>query len=125
MIFFSCCFIRAEQRYSLLELEIIYLVWVYKRLYMLLYLNNKRIIIFINYNFINGIMKNINFNIIFIDWTNYRFINVLVYLSIYSLDIYYIFNYFNLILNVFLYFRIVKDDIVRIDNEVELVFDVI
>ncbi len=125
MIFFSCCFTRAEQYYSLLELEVIYLVWVYKRLYTLLYSNNKRIIMFIDHDSTSGIMKNINFNIISIDRANCRLTNVSVYLSVYPLNIYYISGRFNLVLNAFSRFRTVGDNVVRIDNEAEPTFDTI
>ena len=81
--------------------------------------------VFTDYNTIYGIVKNINFNTISIDRINYCLTNVSVYLSVYLLDVYYIFGCFNLILNAFSYFRIIKDDIVRIDNEVEPVLDTI
>jgi|SRR6266566_3065698 len=125
MIFFSCCFIRNKQYYRLSELEVVYLVWAYKQLYILLCLNNRCIMVFIDYNVINGIMKSMNFNIICIDCTNCYFINISIYLSVYPLDVYYIFKCFNFVFDMFLYFQVLGDNVVRIDNEVEPVFDTI
>ncbi len=62
MIFFNCYFTGGKQYYRSSELEIVYLIWAYKRLYILLCLNNRYIIVFIDYNVINGIMKSTNFN---------------------------------------------------------------
>ena len=67
---------------------------------------------FIDHDSINGIMKSINFNIIFINRVNCYFTNVSVYLSVYLLDVYYVFGRFNLVSDVFLRFRIVGDDVV-------------
>ena len=81
--------------------------------------------VFIDYNIICDIIKNINLNTISIDRANCRLTNASVYLSIYWLDVYYIFGRFNLILDALSRFRIIGDDIVRADNEVEPAFDVI
>ncbi len=125
MIFFSRCFIGIEQRYRLSELEIVYLVWAYKQLYILLYSNNKCIMVFTDHNAIYGIVKSINLNIISIDRINHRFTNVSVYLSVYPLNIYHIFNCLNLVLDAFSRLRTIKDNIIRTDNEVEPAFDTI
>jgi hypothetical protein len=93
--------------------------------YILLYFNNKRIIVFIDYNSINGIVRNTNFNTTSIDRTNRCFTNTLVYLSIYLLDVYYILNRLNFVLDILSRFRTTKDDIVRINIEIELTFDTI
>src|SRR6266699_6720198 len=105
MIFFNCCLTGAEQRYGLLELEVAYLVWTYKRLYTLLYSNNKHIMMFIDYNSTSDIMKSINLNIISTNRTNRRLTNVSVYLSVYPLDVYYIPGRLNLVPNVLLRFQ--------------------
>ncbi len=55
-------------------------------------------------------------NIIFIDRINCRFTNVLIYLSVYQLDIYYILNCLNFVFNIFLYLYILKDNIICKDN---------
>ncbi len=80
---------------------------------------------FIDHDFTNGIIKNINLNITSIDRVNRRFTNVSVYLSIYLLDVYYISGRFNLVPNAFLRFRTVEDDVVQANNEAELAFDTI
>ncbi len=67
---------------------------------------------FIDHNAIGNIMKSINFNIISIDCVNCCLTNVLIYLFIYLLDIYYIFGHFNFVFNIFLYLRILKNDTV-------------
>ncbi len=125
MIFFNYWFIEAEQHYRSLELEVVCLIWVYKRLRTLLYLNNKCIVILTDHDVIYNIVKNINFNIISIDCANCCLTNISVYLSVYLLDIYYIPGRLNLVPNAFLHFRIIKDDIIRTDNETESTFDTI
>jgi len=92
---------------------------------MLLYSNNKRIVIFTDHDSTNGIMKSINLNTISINRTNRRLTNTSVYLSAYLLDVCHIPSRFNLVPNVFSYLRTIRDDIVRIDNEAELAFDAI
>ncbi len=125
MIFFNCYFTGGKQYYRSSELEIVYLIWAYKRLYILLCLNNRYIIVFIDYNVINGIMKSTNFNTTSINRINCRLINISVYLFIYLLDVYHILGRFNLVSNVLLYLRILKNNIIWINNEVELAFDII
>ena len=83
------------------------------------------LVVFIDYNSINGIVKSTNLNIISIDCINRYFINVSIYLSIYPLDVYYILSCLNLVLNVFSRLRTIEDDIVRADNEVEPALDTI
>src|SRR6266566_2990325 len=51
----NSCFIGTKQCYGSLELEIVCLIWVYKRLYTLLCSNNKYIVVFTDYNFTSGI----------------------------------------------------------------------
>ncbi len=80
---------------------------------------------FIDHDIINSIIKNTNFNIISINRINCRLTNVSIYLSIYSLNVYYIFGRFKLILNVLLHFRILKDNVVRTDNKAEPAFNAI
>ncbi len=125
MIFFNCCFTGAEQYYKSSELEVVYLIWTYKQLYILLYSNNKCIMIFTNHNAIYSIVKSTNFNIISTDCTNCHLINTSIYLSVYPLNIYHISNRLNLVPNAFSHLQIIKDDIVQIDNEVEPTFDMI
>jgi len=81
--------------------------------------------VFTDHDTIGGIMKSTNFNIISINCINRRFTNTSIYLFIYPLDVYYIFGYYNLVFNTFLYFRVLKDDTIRVDNEVEPIFDTI
>jgi len=125
MMFFNRYFIGNKQYYRSLELEIVYLVWVYKRLYILLYLNNRYIIMFTNHNIINNIVKSTNFNTTSINRANYCFINVSIYLFVYLLDVYHIFKHYNLVLNTFLYFQTLENDAIRTDNEAESTFDAI
>ncbi len=68
--------------------------------------------VFTDYNVIYGIVKNTNFNIISIDYINYRLINISVYLSVYPLDVYYVPGRLNLVPNAFLRFRTIGDDTV-------------
>src|SRR6266566_9637205 len=125
MMFFNRYFIGNKQYYRSLELEIVYLVWVYKRLYILLYLNNRYIIMFTNHNIINNIVKSTNFNTTSINRANYCFINVSIYFFVYLLDVYHIFKHYNLVLNTFLYFQTLENDAIRTDNEAESTFDAI
>jgi len=113
VIFFSCCLIKEELYYGSLELEVVYFVWIYKRLYILLYFNNYRIMILTNYKVTRRIVYYNTLNTISIDCINRRFINASVYLSVYLLKIYYIFGRFNYISDVLLYFYIINDNIVR------------
>jgi hypothetical protein len=125
VIFFNRCFTGAEQHYKSLELEVVYLVWAYKRLHILLYSNNKRIIVFTDYNAIYNIVKSTNLNTTSIDRTNRRLTNASVYLSIYPLDVYYIPSRLNLVPDALSRLRVVGDDTVRADNEVEPALDTI
>jgi hypothetical protein len=92
---------------------------------MLLYSNNKCIMVFIDYNAIYSIVKSTNLNTTFIDRVNRCFTNVSVYLSIYLLDVYYIFSCFNLVLDALSYLRAIEDDTVRANNEAEPALDAI
>ncbi len=87
-----------------------------------MYSNNRCIIILINHDVINSIMKNINLNI---TSTNRVITNISIYLSIYSLNVYYIFKCFNLVFNTLLCLRTLEDNIVQIDNEAEPALDMI
>ncbi len=113
IIFFSYCFTKKELYYKSLELEVVYFVWIYKRLYILLYFNNHRIVVLIDYKAIRRIVYHNILNTTFIDCINRRFTNVSIYLSVYLLKIYYIFGRFNYISDVLLYFYIINDNIVR------------
>ena len=104
---------KEELRYRSSELEIIYLIWTYKRLHILLYSNNYWIVILTDYEVIRSIVYYNILNTTSIDRANWRFINASVYLSIYPLEIYYIFGRFNYISDVLLYFYIINDNIVR------------
>ena len=125
MIFFNCCFTGAEQYYKSSELEVVYLIWTYKQIYILLYSNNKCIMIFTNHNAIYSIVKSTNFNTISINYINRRLTNISVYLSVYLLDVYYILGRLNLVPNAFSRFRTMEDNTVRTDNEVEPTFNTI
>jgi len=125
IMFFSRYFTRVEQCYNSSKLEIACLVWVCKRLYILLYSNNKRIIIFTDHNSINDIMKNINLNTISTNRINRRLTNTSVYLSIYLLNIYHISGRLNLVPDIFLCFQTVGNDVIQVDNEAEPALDII
>ncbi len=112
IIFFSRCLTKEELRYRSLELEVVYLVWVYKRLCILLYFNNHRIMVLTDYKIIRRIVHYNILNIISIDRVNRRFINVSVYLLVYLLEIYHMFGRFNYISDVLLCFCIINNDIV-------------
>ncbi len=55
-------------------------------------------------------------NIISIDWTNRCLINASAYLFVYQLDMYYMPGCLNFVLNAFLYFRVLKDNVVCENN---------
>jgi len=112
VIFFSYCFMKKELCYGSLELEVVCFVWVYKRLYILLYSNNYRIVVLTDHEVIRGIVYHSILNTIFIDCVNRRFINVSVYLSAYLLEMHYIPGWFNYILDVLLCLYAISDDIV-------------
>jgi len=96
----------------LLKLEVVYFVWAYKWLYILLHSNNHRIVVLIDYKVTRGIVYHSTLNTIFIDRVNWRFINTLVYLSAYLLEVYYIFDRFNYMPDVLLYLRTIGDNVV-------------
>jgi len=90
IIFFNRCFIKKELRYGSSELKIVCLVWVYKRLCTLRYFNNKRIVMFIDYDFIKEIVNGIMLNTSSTERINRRLTNASVYLSIYLLEVHHI-----------------------------------
>ncbi len=112
IIFFSRCLMKAELCYSSLKFEVVCFVWVYKRLHTILYFNNKCIVVFTDHEAIYSIVNVINLHSVSIDRANRCFMNISVYFSIYSLDIYYILSCFNLVLNVFSRLRVMGDDVV-------------
>ncbi len=92
---------------------------------MLLYSNNKRIVVFIDYDSIKGIINNTMLNTGFIERTNCRLINASVYLSVYLLEIHHILKRLNLVPNALLQLRTKRDNIVCINNEAESILDVL
>ncbi len=122
-MFFSCCFTKEELRYRSSKLEIVYLVWMYKRLCTLLYSNNHRIVVLTDHEVIRGIVHYNILNITFIGRVNRRLINASVYLSAYLLKIYYMSNRLNYISNILLRLRTMGDNVVR-KSIVEPVLDV-
>src|SRR6266699_68217 len=122
-MFFSCCFTKEELRYRSSKLEIVYLVWMYKRLCTLLYSNNHRIVVLTDHEVIRGIVHYNILNITFIDRVNRRLIIASVYLSDYLLKIYYMSNRLNYISNILLRLRTMGDNVVR-KSIVEPVLDV-
>ncbi len=121
-MFFFCCLTKEELCYGSLELEVVYFVWICKWLRILLYSNNYWIVVLIDYKAIRKIVYHSILNIISIDRVNRRFTNVSVYLSVYLLEIYYIFGRFNYMSDALLYFYTINDDTVR-KSIVELVLD--
>ncbi len=101
IIFFSYCLTKTELYYNSLKFEIVYFIWIYKRLYTILHFNNKYIVIFTDHEVIYNIVNVINLYSISTDRTNHCFANISVYLFIYSLDIYYIPGRLNLVPNIF------------------------
>jgi hypothetical protein len=97
VMFFSRCFTKAELRYGSIEFEVVCFIWIYKRLCTLLYFNNGCIMVFIDYNAIYDIVNNTILNTTFTDKANYYFTNASVYLSVYSLDVYYVLGRLNLV----------------------------
>ncbi len=110
VIFFNRCFIKAELRYGSSELEITCFIWVYKQLHTLLHSNNKRVVVFIDYEAICGIVNAINLNILSTDRINRRLTNTSIYLSAYPLDIYHMPGRLNLISDVFFRLQILGDN---------------
>src|SRR6266699_5070031 len=121
-MFFSCCLTKEELRYRLSELEVVYLVWIYKRLCILLYSNNYWIVVLINHEVIRRIVHYSILNTTSTNCANRRFTNVSVYLSAYLLEVYYISDRFNYMFDVLSYFRIINDDTVY-KNIAESVLD--
>ena len=101
------------------------LVWVYKWLCILLYSNNKRVVVLIDHKAIYGIINAINLNILSTDYINRRLINASVYLLIYLFDIYYISRQLNFIPDMLFYLRILEDDTIRADETIEPTLDII
>ena len=101
------------------------LIWIYKRLYILLYSNNKYIVVFIDYKAIYNIVNVINLNILSIDYINRRLINVSIYLLVYPFNIYYMFGWFNFIPDVFFYLRTLRDNTIRTNETVEFVLNIV
>src|SRR6266566_9136012 len=112
-MFFSCCLTKEELYYRSLELEVVYLVWAYKRLHTLLYSNNYRIVVLTDHEAIRDIVYYGTLNITSIDRVNRRFTNTSVYLLAYLLKVYHILGQFNYIPDVLSYLRTIGDNIVR------------
>ncbi len=91
----------------------------------MLYLNNKRVIIFIDYEAIYNIVNTISLNTLSTDRTNRRLTNALIYLSAYSFNVYYILRQLNLISDAFSRLRTLGDNVIRIDKTVEPILDII
>jgi len=125
IIFFSRCFIKVKFKYNSSEFEITYLIWAYKQLYILLYSNNKYIVVLIDHEAICGIVNTISLNILSTDRINCRLTNASVYLSAYPFDVYYIFGQFNFVSDMFSYLQILEDDTIRTDEIIEPALDVV
>ncbi len=112
VIFFSRCLIKKKLYYRSSELEIVYLVWAYKRLRTLLHSNNHRIVVLTDHKVIRSIVYHSILNITFIDCTNRKLTNASVYLSVYLLEVYYISGRFNYMSDVLSCLRAIDNDVV-------------
>ena len=81
--------------------------------------------VFTDHEAIRGIVNAINLHSMSIDRTNRGFVNASVYLFIYPLDIYYILDRFNLILNIFSRLQVIENDIIWMDGETEPILDTV
>jgi hypothetical protein len=81
-------------------------------------------VVLTDYKSIRRIVYHGILNTISIDRANHRFINALVYLFVYQLDIYYIPSRLNFVPNAFSYLYTLRDDIVC-EDDIEPVLDVL
>jgi hypothetical protein len=125
VIFLSRCFTKAEFRYSSLEFEMACLVWIYKRLCILLYSNNKRVVILIDHEAIYGIVNATSLNTLSTDRTNRCLTNASVYLSAYPLDVYHMPGRLNLVPNTLSRLQTLGDDTIRADETAEPTLDAV
>jgi len=86
---------------------------MYKRLCILLYSNNYRIVVLTDHEVIRRIVHYSILNIFSIDLTNRRLIITSVYLSAYLLEVYYILGRFNYMPDTLSRLCTIGDDVVR------------
>lgn len=110
IMFLSRCFIKAELNYGLSELEVAYLVWVYKRLRIILVSNPYSIVMLIDHEFTKGIVNYLILNTIFMDRVNRRLINAVIYLDAYKLNVVHLPGRLNLVSDALFRFSTSADD---------------
>ena len=90
IIFLSCYLIGLETRYSPSKQEVTYLVQVVKKLYIIIHFSNYLVVVLIDYIAIKGIVEKSPLTTTSIEYSNYRLIYIVIYLSKYNLQIYYL-----------------------------------
>src|SRR6266699_443434 len=86
VMFFFRCLTKEELRYGSSELEVVCLVWAYKRLRILLHSNNHRIVVLTDHEATRGIVHHSTLNTTSTDRANRKLTNASVYLSAYPLE---------------------------------------
>jgi hypothetical protein len=87
IVFLSKTLTAVEKRYWFIELEIVAVVWIVRKLHHMIRVSKHSIIIWTNHSATTVIIKQIKLNIINIDKLNLRLIKTIMYLSQFELNI--------------------------------------
>ena len=119
ILFFSRLFSSIETRYWFIELKIIDVIWVLRKIrHLLNFSKQKSIVIFIDHDAVLNIIKQVNIIIISIDKLNLRFVKVFDYIQRFELDIRHKSSKQHIVSNVL--FRLININIDTIFDENEL-----
>ena len=128
IIFLSCYLIGLETRYGPSKQEVVYLVQVVKKLRTIIYSLNYLVVVLTDYVAIKGIVEKSPLTTTSMERSNRYLICVVIYLSEYNLQIYYLPGRLNFVLDALSRLKVLQDkpkdpkDIV-IANSDDVVFD--
>ena len=99
IIFLSRCLTGLETRYSPSKQEVICLVQVVKKLYIMIHFSNHLVVVLTDYIAIKGIVEKSPLTTMSIEYSNCHLIYVVIYFSKYNLQIYYLPRQLNFVLD--------------------------
>ena len=124
VIFFSKYLNNVEKNYWFIELKIIEIIWIIRKICYLIKFNEcSSIIVYIDHFVVVLISRQINLITFNIDKLNLRFVRILQYLSNFNLVVKYKFDKFNIILDAFSRFQ--NDTNMSINEKIDIFKNII
>ena len=123
ILFLNRLFSSIETRYWFIELKIIDIIWILRKIrHLLNFSKQKSIVIFIDHDVVLNIIKQINMIIIFIDKLNLRFVKVFDYIQRFELNIRHKSNKQHIVSNILFKLININIDTTFDENELNVLF---